>query len=548
MTSSHPTAVTCQWFSQLARPLDRRSAPRLALLFLGAILARGRRTVTSWIRAAGLSGRFQSCYIAVAAAGKRADSIAARLALEVVKPLVEGGGRLTLALDDTPTKRYGPHVQGAGVHHNPAPGPAGSPYVYGHVFVVLGLLVAHPAWGAIALPLLARLYVRKKDLPVIDPKHRPAFRTKLELAVELLRWAKVWLGLLGKPIWVVADGVHAEKDFLKPAAALAMTVVSRLRKDAALRGLPAPRAAGRRGRPRIYGPDVIDLAKRGGQRRGWTSGRFTLYGVATVKRYKTFLATWRPAGGVIRVVLVDEPTGWRAYFCTDTQASVADILSMIADRFSLDIDHPDYHPSARWVSASNRAGYDRHPGALLTLARWCRQQLAPPLKELVNACLRDLTAEFPPRPPVLTPPATRVWSCSSRKTDAGKSPGVLALAREPAAALPGRRRRGAMTCRCAPGPATGSHPRRCDRSTSTAGPSCTSASRPRSRSPRTPNRPPASTRWPTAPSPWDGRPPRSRSSTRTRDGAGRPSWADPGSRGCSPRSDWTGSGWCSGWR
>jgi hypothetical protein len=54
------------------------------------------------------------------------------------------------------------------VHHNPTPGPAGSPYVYGHVFVVLGLLVNHEAWGTIALPLLARLYVRQEDLPSID--------------------------------------------------------------------------------------------------------------------------------------------------------------------------------------------------------------------------------------------------------------------------------------------------------------------------------------------------------------------------------------------
>src|SRR6202000_545348 len=107
----------------------------------------------------GLSDRFQSCYVAVAAAGRRADSIAARLVLEVVKPLVKGTGRLTLALDDTSTRRSGPHVQGAGVHHNPAPGPAGSPYVYGHVFVVLGLLVNHKAWGTIALPLLAWLYI-----------------------------------------------------------------------------------------------------------------------------------------------------------------------------------------------------------------------------------------------------------------------------------------------------------------------------------------------------------------------------------------------------
>jgi hypothetical protein len=293
--------------------------------------------VTSWIRAAQVSDRFQPCYTAVAAAGKRSDRIAARLLLEAVRPLVATAERLTLALDDTPTRRYGPHVQGAGVHHNPTPGPAGAPYDYGHVFVVLGLLATHPAWGVIALPLLARMYVRRKDLPEINPKHRPAFRTKLELAVELLQWAKPRLGLLGKPIWVVADGAYAKKDFLKPAASLGMTVVSRLRKDAALRSLPGPRPAGKRGRPRTYGPGVIDLAKRGGQRRGWSSGTFTLYGVAAVKRYKTFLATWQPDGGAIRVVLVDEEAGWRAYFCTDLSASVADILGTVADRFSLEI-------------------------------------------------------------------------------------------------------------------------------------------------------------------------------------------------------------------
>src|SRR5262245_34794991 len=50
------------------------------------------------------------------------------LAYEVVKPLVAGTGRLTFALDDTPTERYGPKVQGAGVHHNPTPGPADGAY------------------------------------------------------------------------------------------------------------------------------------------------------------------------------------------------------------------------------------------------------------------------------------------------------------------------------------------------------------------------------------------------------------------------------------
>src|SRR4051794_41207316 len=119
MSFSQSTPALCQWFCALAPALDRRSAVRLALVFVGAILARGRRTVTSWIRAAGLSSDYKPVYTAVAAAGRRADAVAARLALAAVKPLVAGAKRLTFALDDTPTQRYGPHVQGAGVHHNP---------------------------------------------------------------------------------------------------------------------------------------------------------------------------------------------------------------------------------------------------------------------------------------------------------------------------------------------------------------------------------------------------------------------------------------------
>jgi hypothetical protein len=336
MPFSRLPPTPCQWFSYLASALDRRSAVRLALVFVGVLLASGRRTVTSWIRAAGLSGDYKPVYTTVAAAGKRADFVAARLAIEVVKPLVVGAGRLTFALDDTPTQRYGPHVQGAGIHHNPATGPAGGPFVYGHVWVVLAALVRHRNWGTVALPLLARLYVRAKDLAGIDPRHRPAFRTKLELAVELLRWARSWLGHWCQSLWVVADGAYAKAAFLKPMAALGVTVVSRLRKDAALWTVPGERRPGQRGRPRVYGERRIDLAKRAGQRRGWISGTFDLYGEPTAKRYKTFVATWRPAGGAIRVVLVEEPHGWAAFFCTDPVAGVADVLGLIADRFTLE--------------------------------------------------------------------------------------------------------------------------------------------------------------------------------------------------------------------
>src|SRR3954449_8597895 len=119
MASSHPLPPSCHWFSRLASALDPRSAPRLAWLLVGALLARGRRTVTSWVRAAGLSDEYRPCYTTVAAAGSRPDRIGARLLREVVKPLLADANRLVLALDDTPTQRYGRKVQGAGVHHNP---------------------------------------------------------------------------------------------------------------------------------------------------------------------------------------------------------------------------------------------------------------------------------------------------------------------------------------------------------------------------------------------------------------------------------------------
>ena len=93
LTSLHPTPAPCQWFSWLATALDRRCAPPLALSFLGAVLARGRRAVASWIRAAELGGPDRCCNIAVVAAGKRAAHRAWRRLAEVVRPLLAGDGR-----------------------------------------------------------------------------------------------------------------------------------------------------------------------------------------------------------------------------------------------------------------------------------------------------------------------------------------------------------------------------------------------------------------------------------------------------------------------
>ena len=169
-------------------------------------------------------------------------------------------------------------------------------------------------------------------MPGIDKPHRPPFRTTLEWAVEVVRWAKVWLGFLGKPRWVVADGAYAKAALLKPSVGPGVVVVGRLRKDAARRTVPAART-GKPGRPREYGEARVSRAKRAGPRRGWATGTCARYGKKVAKRDKTFAATGRPAGGAIGVVLGDEPRGWVAFFRTDPAAGVADILGRVAERF-----------------------------------------------------------------------------------------------------------------------------------------------------------------------------------------------------------------------
>jgi hypothetical protein len=342
MTSWPLPQELSSWVLLLTSALGARQHERFTALVSGALFARGRRTVTSWLRAAGITTDFKPCYWLLSSLAHRTDELARLVLLRGLLPVVApGSDRLLFGLGDTPTKRYGPCVEGAGLHHNPTPGPAGARFVYGHAWVTLALPARHRLWGGIALPLLARLYVRRTDVAKWPRRSGWVFRTKLELAAELVRWPVRGLSWTGRELWLVCDGAYAKRPLLRAARGAGVVVVSRLRKDAALPSVPPPRRPGQRGRPAVYGSDRVSLAKRAGQNRGWQQGEFGLYGAAVVKRYKTFLATWRPAGGLIRVVLVKGAAAWRAYSCTDVQASVAAILSAVADRFAIETAFKD---------------------------------------------------------------------------------------------------------------------------------------------------------------------------------------------------------------
>lgn len=321
-------------FRALAGCLDKRLAHRLPQLLFGVLFARGRRTVTSWFRAAGITEEYRHGYRVVSAVGRNVDSLAPRV-LRTVRDL-EPDQRLTVGIDDTPTARWGPCIEGAGIHHNPNPGPAGEKYVYGHIWVTMAALVHHPEDGVRALPLRSELYVRQKNMTADLRGQRFVFRTKLELGVLQLQWLRSQVGS-ETPIDGVADGGYAKRPFLQGAQRANVTVFSRLPKNASLWTLPpTKRLPGQRGPMPTYGKQRISLAKRAGAKQGWQTIECLQYGQIEVKRIKTFLATWRPAGGQIRVVLIQEVDGWRVYFCTDVKRTAREILEKAADRGSLE--------------------------------------------------------------------------------------------------------------------------------------------------------------------------------------------------------------------
>jgi hypothetical protein len=335
-------AEVVSWIAQLASVLHRRVAGRLLPLLVGALFAQGRQTVASWLRGGELGADFRLYYYFLGSLGRNVKAVA-RVLFGIAVRVIAPGDRLLLALDDTPTKRYGPLVEGAGIHHNPTPGPADQKFLYGHVWVTLSWVVRHHWWGTIGLPLLAMLYVRQKNLKSIAPWYKVKFQTKLQQAATLVEWAMQSLYGVGKTLWIVADGAYAKRPFLRRALTAGAIVVSRLRKDAALWSVPEPIEPGKRGRgrPSKYGKDKMSLAKRAGHRWGWQHEDFVLYDEKVRKKYKTFLATYKPVGGVIRVVLVKEAHGWFAYFCTKPDASVQEILEAVADRSAIEQNFHD---------------------------------------------------------------------------------------------------------------------------------------------------------------------------------------------------------------
>src|SRR5260370_14134337 len=75
------------WIAAFQAPLHDRLAWRLEPMMLGVVMAKGRRTVTSWLRAAGLRSGWEDFYYFLAAVGKVCEFMAMLLFRLLVRNL-----------------------------------------------------------------------------------------------------------------------------------------------------------------------------------------------------------------------------------------------------------------------------------------------------------------------------------------------------------------------------------------------------------------------------------------------------------------------------
>jgi DDE superfamily endonuclease len=306
------------------------SAPSLRSFYglaCGFLAQTGKRTVCGMLAGAGLSRAWSHDRAHRFFARARWSPVELGLAMAklVVALLVPAGAPVTVAIDDTLFRRRGKKVWAASwFHDGSAPGPAKTGY--GNTWVIAAIIVWLPTVRRpIAIPVLAKLVIKDTNSA-----------SRLWLA---RRMAESLAGALpGRCIHVVADSAYAGGELKKLPASVTWT--TRLRKDAALYGLP-PARTGRRGRPRQKGdrlPSPAGLAAT----TAFTPVTVTRYGTPAAVRATTVTCLW-PAVFAARPVTVvltrDKPsTGHRlALVTTDTAASPAQVIERYASRWSIEV-------------------------------------------------------------------------------------------------------------------------------------------------------------------------------------------------------------------
>jgi len=321
---------------------SKRIFARVTTLLIGAVLAVRFRTVTAVLRAVGLAEEtnFSSYHRVLSRARWSAREGARRLLGQLVERFAPEGP-VIIGIDDTIERRWGPNIKARGIYRDPTRSSKG------HFVKASGLrwlsvqLLAEVPWASRvwALPFLTMLCSSERYRAEQGLRHKKLTDWARQALLQIARW------LPGRKVVAVADQSFAAIELLA-ATSPHVTMITRLRLDAALYD-PAPeRRPGQVGRPRKKGNRQPSLSKRlSDPKAQWTTVEVSpWYGQSACRlKIATGTAVWWHSGMPVvplRWVLVMDPTGKsdpKAFLCTDLRVGPIDILRWFVRRWTVEV-------------------------------------------------------------------------------------------------------------------------------------------------------------------------------------------------------------------
>src|SRR5215210_1046634 len=309
-------------------------------LAIGAILATGQRTVCAVLRIMGLGQeRHFTNYHRVLNRDAWSCLAAGQILLGLIIALIPRDWPIALAVDDTIERRHGRRIKAKGCYRD-AVRSSRKHLVkcFGLRWIALMVLVPVP-WSqrVWALPVLTTLSWPE------GAGRRRSHKTSIAWARQMVLQVRRWLP--ERALILVADGGYAAVELAGDCQRHRVTLICRLRLDAALYDPPGPQPPSKRGRKPKKGPRQRRLTE-------WAGGRDTPWETIAVDWYGGQRRTMQVFSGTglwytrsqdpvaIRYVLARDPAGElpdAAYFCTEERFLPVEILTYVVQRWSVEV-------------------------------------------------------------------------------------------------------------------------------------------------------------------------------------------------------------------
>ena len=314
------------------------------LLVAGAILAPGKRTVASVLRAVGLQDERRFCrYHRVLSRAVWSSREASRLLLGSLVEAFAPDGPLVVGVDETLERRRGKKITAKGIYRDPVRSSREHFVKTSALRWVCVVLLAEVPWASRvwALPFLSALAPSERYAKDQGQRHKPLTEWAFQLLLLVRRWYPE------REIVAVADSTYASLKLLERCRKLRnpITFITRLRLDAALYEPAPPRYPGQMGRPRLKGkrlPNLSIVAED--PTTVWTPITVaSWYGsaqrtVEIVSDSAIWYSTGLPAVP-LRWVLIRDPQGefkTQALLCTDLATKPEQIISWFVRRWQME--------------------------------------------------------------------------------------------------------------------------------------------------------------------------------------------------------------------